>query len=151
MSPDCLDVEVFGPRRSDPAARSIFLLACTINSLGAMDLPAFVNGKQDGTLRAEFNLGANGEITQRCYRAAASERSTVSIVPPSVPRGALDMVFLAECLSGVFGFLTPPLFRMAVGSNRQLLYQGPTFDRQRLRLLHDAFSLYLLAYEERLI
>lgn len=136
-------------RRMNPG----MLIAAAINPAGNLDLAAFEAGRTEAGARVEFCLDSEGEVFQRRYWTACTEPfgEVVARVGEAEP---LDMIFLAECLTHTFGEHTPLLFRLAEPSSRKrprLALPGAARDRERIQLLHDAFSLYLLAYEEHLI
>lgn len=131
-----------------------FLIASTIQGNGCIVLQAVFDGKPDPELRAEFSLGPAGDFMQRCIQAGTDAQGTPVPLAGVYGKEPLDMRFLAECLTHALGALTPALFRvsaLARGGRRRLEEEGSLADRRRLRLLHEAFNLYLLAYEERLV
>ena len=124
-----------------------FLIAASINAEGNIDLAARDDGGE-GHARIEFGLGREGEVFQRRYRIGAAGRLWSDEPEP------LDMVALAESLAYTFGADVPPLFRLAApeaGRPCRLALPGGERDRERLKVLYDAFSIYLLAYEEHLV
>lgn len=139
-----------GSRTGPPEMRPAFLIAATINAKGNIDLATVRNGRVDAQARVEFSLGREGEVFQQRYWI---EPSAPREEPEERRRGErepIDMKFLAECLQGTLRELTPPLFRLTApraGAPRRFCASGEENDRARLRLLHDAFSLYLVAYE----
>lgn len=130
------------------------LIASAINTQGNIDLCAVEDGRARRGARVELCLDGQGRILQRRYWADASDPSGRI---DSVRRGRsepLDMMLLAAGLEHVFGPATPPLFRLTRRSGngpRQLAHPGKECDRERMRILHDAFAIQLLAYEERLV
>ena len=93
-------------------------------------------------------------MLQQRYWISPPEQFRQTMVLRRGERKPLDMVLLAGCLTYAFRELTPPLFRMAAPTPeepRRLLWPGEQNDHARLRLLHDAFNIYLLAYEEHLV
>jgi hypothetical protein len=146
---------VNGTQGNDDTLNATFLIAAAINAHGSIALQAVYDGKPAPGVRAEFSLGPSGELMQRCYQTGTSETGTAAAVGTGVYRKEpLDMLFLAECLTRAFGPITPALFRVggpAKRGQRRLEAVGEQYDRKRLRMLHEAFNLYLLAYEERLI
>ena len=131
-----------------------FLIASAIKGNGCIVLQAVFNGKPDPGLRAEFSLGPSGDIMQRCFQSDDAEHGATVLSAGLYRKEPLDMLFLAECLTHTFGPITPSLFRVTGperGGQRRLKETGGQTDRKRLRMLHEAFNLYLLAYEERLV
>jgi hypothetical protein len=65
----------------------------------------------------------------------------------------IDMTLLGACMTRAFGDRTPALFRVEpTGSaTATLLCNDSREDARRLEILQNAFSIYLLAYEEGLI
>lgn len=118
------------PHRLDPS----FLIAATINADGDIELP---DAREEGA-RIWFCLDEVGGIQQR--RSGRIE--------------PLDMLLLAESLTRLLGENTPQLFELRAsedGATLHLSSAGAEFDRARLRLLQNAFAVYLTVYEERLV
>lgn len=131
-----------------------FLLAATINMSGNIDLVSVREGWVETHARVAFMVGGEGEILQQRYLISPPERNSQATVLRKSKQEPLDMVYLAECLEYALGELTPTLFKLAkTGSDGQqrLLLVGEHYDRARMRLLHNAFNIYLLAYEEQLV
>ena len=124
-----------------------FLIASAMSGDGHLDLELPMPRGMTEAVRVEFSLGPIGEVLQRPYVTGPTGRR-----PLSVPerRQTVDWVTLAECLEQAFGKLTPEIFRLD-GSfprgDRPFIHQGAAAARERLRLVHAAFNLYLMAYE----
>ncbi len=129
------------PTRLVPA----LLVASAVNPEGNIDLA--VGDGQGG--RAEFYIGPEGELYQRRYWQSPTQRFRHVVVHRRGGEEPLDMAFFAACLSGTLGEHTPELFRLE--RSGRLVLQGAERDGERLRILRDAFNIYLLAYEERLV
>lgn len=141
---------------ADPSSHLIptLLIAATINEDGNIDLPAVENGVVEPETRVEFYPGSEGEMYQRRYRVAASRPCRSAVADRRGAEEPLNMVFFAECLTHTFGELTPCLFRLEkreASATRQFILGDEDSDRERLRVIHDAFNIYLIAYEECLV
>lgn len=130
------------------------LIAATINAEGNIDLSAVENGVVDPETRVEFYPGSEGGIYQCRYRVTPSSPCRPAATERTGVEEPLNMVFFAECLTHTYGKLTPCLFRLKrreESEARQFTLQGEGSDRERLKLLYDAFNIYLIAFEECLI
>lgn len=153
------------------------LIAATINSRGNIDLPLVENGALTTCAGVEFGICGDGEVVQQRYRVdqlgatrgddirglAGASQGARSRLDDSTERGAavrrfdpepMDMVLLASGLAHLLERHTPSLFRLSTdpgGGRVRLACTGEAFDHRRIRLLHDAFAIHLLAYEERLV
>lgn len=129
------------------------LLAAAINAEGNIDLPAVRNGCVEPESRVEFSLKPTGEMVQRqnWISTTSIDGSPATIVIPG-DQESMDMIFFAECLEHELGHLTPSLFRLTErqqGRRRQFVASDEEGDRGRMKLLHDAFSIHLIASAER--
>lgn len=166
-------------RRADKSGHlnPAMLIASTINMRGNIDLPLVEIGAVECGAGVEFGICGDGEIVQQRYRVdqfgdtrgSEIRRGGGPLRDQRPPVGALngsgagvrrsdpeplDMVLLASGLTYLLEAHTPPLFRLTSSSKRgrmQLACAGSAFDHRRIRLLHDAFAIHLLAYEERLV
>lgn len=144
-------------RTDDERQRSlidVFLIAATINLSGDIDLAVVSDGQVEMYARVRFKLGSGGEVLQQRYWISPSYSFNQVMVLRQGEQEPLDMVFFAECLTYALGDLTPPLFQLVEsrpGGPPRLLLSGAQNDRARLRLLQNAFHIYLLAYAERLV
>lgn len=130
------------------------LVASAVNAEGNVDLAAGDGGPGGAQARAEFYPGDEGELYQRRYWRVPSRRFSQVVVDRRGEEEPLDMAFFAACLARTFGGHTPPLFRLAApepGQPGRFAMAGEERDRERLAVLRHAFSIFLLAYEERLI
>ena len=155
------------------------LIAATINTRGNIDLPMVENGAVAAGAGVEFGICGDGEVVQQGYRVDRSSESRGSSSDIRGMNGEwhgvrgpvealaesdravrrldpepLDMILLASGLTHVLERHTPPLFRLksdSGGGRIRLACEGEAFDHRRIRLLHDAFAIHILAYEERLV
>ena len=132
-----------------------FLIAAAINLSGSIDLPLVHDGQAEIYARVAFSLGREGEMIQQRYWISPPQPDHLPMILRRGEREPLDMLLLAACLTYVFRERTPSLFRLAESGGRglppRLCLPGEQNDHARRRLLHDAFNIYLLAYEEHLV
>ena len=124
-----------------------FLLASTINADGCIELPIVEEALPFPVATALFWPGEDGAFVQRIASVFSPAIASPSEATP------LDMVFLGRCLSSTLGGLTPELFRVEEGGPGcvRLVRTNAAAEQVRVRMLRDAFTLYLAAYEERLV
>lgn len=121
-----------GPHRTLDAA---LLIASAMNASGELELPD-ARGASDGVVC--FLPDGEGRLLQREGQTARPA----------------DLRVLAAGLQHLFGTLTPPLFQFAEARSASLprfAMEGREADQERVRLLHRAFSIFLLAFEEALV
>lgn len=120
-----------------PYLNSAMLIASAINADGNLELIDAEAAERGEQATVEFCLDGEGGL----YR-----RSAQGALP-------LDLNFLARSLSLTFGSLTPTVFHLdgERPGEMSFRFQGEDQDRRRMQLLHDAFSVYLIAFEERLV
>ncbi len=132
------------PKRLSPA----FLLAATIDGRGQMNLDVPPSMRTPSEARLLVSLDGMGEPVERRVGIEAEAR----LPQEAAAWGPLDWRFFAECLASTFGRLTPERFRLTGSEGgRSFLRDAPEDQTGRERLLHTAFSLHLVAYEERLV
>jgi hypothetical protein len=139
------DAHVCGEHALNP----VLLIAATINDRGNIDLCAVEDGRPLPHVRMEFFLGGRGEILQRRYREDAFDGTYERPAGLAEP---MDLLFLAEGLTQALGTAIPEPFRVDGGpglERRRLAHPGR--NRERLSMLHTAFAIQLLAYEEHLL
>ncbi len=139
---------------SQPCGRlnPALLIAAAINREGNIDLCMVENGSAVPRAGIEFCLGEDGEIYQRRYWTVEGEDGVADVCQG--PAEPLDMIDLAMGLNHAFGPHAPVLFHLRPGTpggRPRLAFPGPVSDRARLKILHDAFTIQLIAYEEHLI
>lgn len=125
------------------------LIAATIDDDGQIVLPAAQQGIASALVKAYFSIGEHGRLVQHVAPQGAPGAGTK-------PGGApLDMTFFAACLSRQFGELTPSLFALrgfaaTGGVHGKLLHADDAAERERYRILRNAFLVHLAAHEDRL-
>lgn len=135
--------------QGEHALNPVLLIAATINDRGNIDLCAVEDGRALPNVRVEFLLGGRGEILQRRYR---EDESGVGYARPAGAAAPMDSLLLAEGLTRAFGEDTPEPFRISgePGHGCRRL-ANPGLGPERLGMLHAAFAIQLLAYEEHLL
>ena len=121
-----------------PDLNPAMLIASAINGRGNIELPEADSETAGSVRRIEYCLEGDGEIVRQDQGA----------VRP------LNMTEFAAALSRRLGPVTPALFRVATSTSDaspELALPGKAHDEMRMKTLRDAFSIYLVAYEERLI
>ncbi len=125
------------PGRVHSHLNATILIASAINGEGNLDLLDPDMGSNGTLRRIEFCLDGEGGFFAR--------RGDEHL--------PFDHLMLARCITETFGDFTPPLFHLEADADGSpsLWLSDPEHDQRRIQLLYDAFSLYLIAYEERLI
>ncbi|HEX7071096.1 MAG TPA: hypothetical protein VF190_09835 [Rhodothermales bacterium] len=128
-----------GPVRDSvatPRLNATLLLASTINEDGNMELPE--RGDDGRLVTAIYELDGEGNLQRR--------RDGV--------RAEFDMLAFSESLNLLFGDNTPALFRLHTagdGNGIDHTLADEASDRLRHETIRNAFNVYLMAYEERLV
>ncbi len=127
-----------------------FLIASTINDAGQIVLPAVEQGISPALVNAYFAIGEQGRLVQQIGPHRGPDLKSGRDGEP------FDMTFFARCLSRQFGELTPKLFALrgfaaTGGLHGKLLYPDEASERERHRVLRNAFLVHLASHEERLV
>lgn len=135
------------------------LLAATIDAEGNFNLAGASDGAGRPDARVAFCIRGDGTLC-RLDDGLAPRRTQTGVARTLLDavrkdtHADADMSLFAECLAHTLGEQTPPLFRLAPeskGRSSRFSLDSTEDDARRLQLVHDAYNIYLVLYEERLV